>query len=115
MNSKLRGHLAVLGVVITCCAVEASAEDGAELRSEFLNVVAPFVKSYCLDCHGAEVQEAKLDLSEYSSAESIAKAHQIWAIVLERIEAGEMPPKDADPQPTAEQRRGIVEWIRSAR
>ncbi len=89
--------------------------DAVTLATQFQSSVAPFLKSYCLDCHGAEVQEAKLDLSGYSSAEAVAKAHQIWAIVLERLEAGEMPPKDAEPLPTAEQRRGIVEWIKSAR
>ncbi|MCA9165351.1 MAG: DUF1592 domain-containing protein, partial [Planctomycetales bacterium] len=34
-----------------------------------------------------------------------------WAEIMERINSGEMPPKDEPKQPTADQRAGIVEWI----
>lgn len=100
--------------VLPVLAMNAVA-DSSTLEDQFQNSIAPFLKSYCLDCHGQDDPAAKLDLSGYSSADQVAKEHQTWAIVLDRLVAGEMPPKDADPQPTVEQRRGVVEWIRSAR
>ena len=77
--------------------------------------VAPFLKTNCLDCHGSEDPAAKLDLSGYTSSEKVAKDHQTWAIVLDRLRAGEMPPKHAEPQPTRQQRDSIIKWINSAR
>ena len=50
----------------------------------------PFLKNHCLTCHGTKRQEAKLDLSWYTSLEAVAKNHRVWEIVLERIENEEM-------------------------
>ena len=83
-----------------------AAENGAELETQFRADVAPFLKTNCLDCHGSEDPAAKLDLSGYTSSEKVAKDHQTWAIVLDRLRAGEMPPKHAEPQPTRQQRDG---------
>lgn len=81
---------------------------------EFSRDVKPFLKTYCLDCHGASEPEAKLDLSPFDSPEAVGKAHQTWEIILHRLEAGEMPPKDSD-QPTKGQRYAVVNWIKSFR
>ena len=94
--------------------VDLQAED-AKLEGHFQNDVAPFLKTYCLNCHGAETQEAKLDLRPFNTAKNVADAHQIWEIVLERMEAGEMPPADAKAQPTTEQRSAVIRWIHAAR
>lgn len=94
---------------------EDAAENGAELETQFRADVAPFLKTNCLDCHGSEDPAAKLDLSGYTSSEKVAKDHQTWAIVLDRLRAGEMPPKHAEPQPTRQQRDSIIKWINSAR
>lgn len=85
------------------------------LEESFKDVIRPYLKNYCLDCHGSDEPEAMLDLSNFSSAADVSKAHQTWAILLERIEADEMPPKDADPQPTTEQAKAVADWIRNAR
>jgi hypothetical protein len=84
------------------------------LEHTFQAVVRPFLKTYCLDCHGGDEPEAKLDLSGYASVNDVGKAHQTWATVLERIEAGEMPPEDAE-QPNLQQRSAVVDWMREAR
>ena len=107
----------VFYTVVSLCATCASADDANQDRLEktFHSVVKPYLTTYCLDCHGTVEPEAMLNLSGYSSAGDVGKAHQTWAIVLERIDAGEMPPKDADAQPTAQQREAIIQWIRDAR
>ena len=93
-----------------------SAEpEAAQLASQFQSSVWPFLTVYCLDCHGQDDPAAKLDLSGYTSAEEVAKEHQTWAIVLNRLTSGEMPPKDSDPQPSDEERQEIIDWIKSAR
>jgi hypothetical protein len=81
----------------------------------FAQVVQPFLKNYCLGCHGAEKPKAKLDLSGYNSAAAVAKKHRVWERVQERLEAGEMPPEKAPRHPTSHERRAVLDWIRDLR
>ncbi len=103
---------AALLVVSTCTAAEPDTD---ELNRRFAKTVDPFLKTYCLDCHGNDQPEAKLDLSAYSSARTVANNHQFWAIILERLEAGEMPPADSERQPEPGQRQAVIDWIKAAR
>jgi hypothetical protein len=107
----------VLSIVVIFCVSSATAQEPGQdgLEQTFQDEVKPYLKTFCLDCHGSEEPEAKLDLGGYSSANDVGTAHQMWAIVLERIEAGEMPPQDTESQPSLQQRTAIVDWIRAAR
>jgi hypothetical protein len=100
-----------------CVACQTTAADSPEppLERRFTQVVQPFLKNYCLGCHGAEKPKAKLDLSGYTSAAAVAKNHRIWQRVQERLEAGEMPPDKAPRQPTSHERRAILDWSREFR
>ena len=73
-----------------------SAEPAPEqLERRFREEIQPLLKTYCLSCHGAEKQEAKLNLSGYQSLAAVAKDQRVWELVRQRLEAGEMPPEDA--------------------
>ncbi|MAR11409.1 MAG: hypothetical protein CL681_15805 [Blastopirellula sp.] len=108
-------------VAIACVSTVpvAAADQGetfpASLRQNFVTTVKPFLDKHCLSCHGADRQEAKLDLSPYQTIAAIVSGHQTWEIVLERLEAGEMPPADAERIPDAKQREAVVTWIRAVR
>jgi len=107
---------AALVVFLIFVASVARADEGefVGLNRRFTTDVRPFLKSYCLDCHGTALQEAKLDLSSYSTLKSVTDAHQTWEIVLERLAAKEMPPENST-QPGEQQRDAVIDWIRSAR
>ncbi|HEV3006006.1 MAG TPA: DUF1592 domain-containing protein [Pirellulales bacterium] len=100
-----------------CPAVTASAGEPPELGLDgrFAGVVQPFLRNHCLGCHGRSKQEAKLDLGRFSSLAAVVKELPTWELVLERLAADEMPPEDAPRQPTAHERRVVVEWIRTLR
>ena len=85
------------------------------LDTAFQKTVKPFLKSFCLDCHGHDDPEAKLDLSGYGSLGDVTKSHQIWKEILHRLEANEMPPAEFEPQPTTAEREQITKWIRDVR
>ncbi len=85
------------------------------LEQRFADDVLPFVKSHCLNCHGVDKQEGKLDLSGVSSVAVVIKNHLTWDLVLERLEAGEMPPKKVPQQPTPHERTIVTEWIKEFR
>jgi mono/diheme cytochrome c family protein len=85
------------------------------LNRRFAERAAPFLKTYCHACHAGDEPEAGLDLTAFPTLESVAGQLQIWEIVLERLEAGEMPPPKADPQPAEAARKAMVDWIRAVR
>ena len=75
----------------------------------------PFLREYCVACHGERKKEAKLDLGAYTSLAAVAKDHRVWERVSERLEAEEMPPEEAKRQPGAHERRAVIEWIAEVR
>ena len=85
------------------------------LQREFQSDVQPLLRTHCLSCHDTETQEAKLDLSLFRQLGDVTKSYRVWEVVLERVEAGEMPPEDANTRLTNEQRETVVQWIRSVR
>lgn len=95
----------------------ASGADSARpaLERQFVQGIQPFMKRYCVDCHGPKKQEGKLDLSGDDSVTAIVRNHQIWDIVAERLEANEMPPTEAAKQPTNTDRKAVVAWINALR
>ncbi len=100
---------------INWAAASALEPEKLELQRTFDDVIAPFLKTYCLECHGPLKQEGKLDLREYTSLDSVVRQHQIWSILLERLEADEMPPKESKRRPTQLERRSIVDWSNQLR
>ena len=111
----LRSTLVGIALLAATVALKAGAADGPSLDRRFEEVVAPFLKDNCLACHGPKKQEGKLDLGGYSSADAVVKGLRTWDLVLERLEAEEMPPEKAPRQPTAAERRTVIEWIGALR
>ncbi len=107
--------VSLVGFVVVVSAHPDKSADEPTLERRFAGDVLPFVKSHCLTCHGTDKQEGKLDLSGDSSIAAVVKNHRVWDLVLERLEAGEMPPKKALRQPTPHERKLVSEWINELR
>jgi mono/diheme cytochrome c family protein len=86
-----------------------------EIDARFSSTVQPFLKAYCLSCHGKEKQEAKLDLSGFATEGDAAKSFRVWQLVLERLQGEEMPPDESPKKPTVEERAAVVQWIRAVK
>ena len=67
----------------------------AELFEGFLN-------KHCVGCHGPKKAKGDLRLDKLSRDFKSGVDGQVWAEVVEKINAGEMPPED-EPQPTADE------------
>jgi mono/diheme cytochrome c family protein len=78
---------------------------------EYRTGVQPIVREYCLSCHSHKAKKGDLDLERFSSLEEARKDLRPWQAVVEMLESGEMPPKKK-PQPTAQQRRRLLAWVR---
>ncbi len=62
-----------------------------------------FLSKHCFECHNADVHEGGLDLSllkvDLSQPDNFAR----WVKIHDRIQAGEMPPRDQPRPPLADQ------------
>ena len=67
--------LAAVTLLITIVALPIRAEETAQsaLERRFTDVVRPFLRNYCVGCHGTEKQEAKLNLSGYTTPSAVAR------------------------------------------
>jgi hypothetical protein len=114
---RLRSPVAssiLLAGLVAGAAIAAEPNDRS-LERGFQEVVRPFLKSQCLACHGARKPKGKLDLSGYTSVETIIKNYRVWDRVSDRLEAQEMPPDDAPRQPAPHERRAVIDWIGAVR
>ena len=80
--------------------IAASAPTDAALERDFKATVKPFVSTYCVSCHGADKPEAELNLDSFDSLNAVVADFPHWQLVLERLEAEEMPSEKAKKFPS---------------
>ncbi len=74
---------------------------GAEVRAGVGDGMA-FIKTSCVECHDAEVKKGGLDLTALGTDLAAGAVFSQWVKVHDRVEAGEMPPKNkTQPEPAA--------------
>jgi mono/diheme cytochrome c family protein len=112
----MRGNVFVwvlLGIAAIPCVCAADATD-AELDRKFAQTVRPFLASYCVACHSGTTPAAQFDLRSYTSVASVTADYSHWNLLMEKLAAGEMPPKTVR-QPPAETRQDVIAWVKSVR
>jgi mono/diheme cytochrome c family protein len=92
----------------------AAEPSDADLERQFTQNVKPFVTTYCVACHGGATPAAGFDLRPYTSLSTVVREYPQWNLVLEKLSAGQMPPKGLK-QPPAEARQAIVDWVKAVR
>ncbi|VTT98751.1 membrane or secreted protein containing duf1592 : Uncharacterized protein OS=Pirellula staleyi (strain ATCC 27377 / DSM 6068 / ICPB 4128) GN=Psta_3500 PE=4 SV=1: PSCyt1: PSD3: PSD5: PSD4: PSCyt3: PSD2 [Gemmataceae bacterium] len=78
--------------------------------TEFDRAVLPFFAAYCDKCHDAKVQKGEFRLDTLSRDFAAGASTMKWMEVIERMNTGEMPPKNAR-QPKADEAARVVEAI----
>lgn len=91
--------LLALGMVLGAFS-PATADDAG-----FDGTITPFLKKYCVACHGPGKQESRLRLDRETGI--TVGNRNLWTLVHQRVASGEMPPRTR-PQPTAEERKRIL-------
>lgn len=109
-------------LVIVLCGryVAATAADpavGNPLAVSPPQAVQTFLKSRCLDCHEGSTADGGLDLAALRFDPEDPSSDARWTRILERVEAGEMPPP-GDEKLADAVRRSFVKtagtWLRGA-
>lgn len=102
----------LLSLPASLCAQDNSTEF-SRLQSEYENVQAKVLKTYCLGCHSTAEKQGELDLEQFHSVADMRRDVIPWQRVVEMMDDGEMPPKDARSQPTKAEHIALRNWVRS--
>ncbi len=99
-------------MLLDVAAIAASPpgnEQTADVK-HFDDQFRPFLVRHCIGCHGADKPKGKFRLDALTTdfADAATRAH--WAAVIERLEAGEMPP-EGKPRPAAQDVRALTGWL----
>ncbi len=86
-----------------------------DLERTLADTVRPFLAANCFSCHGAEKKKADIDLRPYTKLATVVRDHAQWEVVLEKLEAKQMPPENAAAQPSADDRQKVIDWIQAVR
>ncbi|MGH9672865.1 MAG: DUF1587 domain-containing protein, partial [Bryobacteraceae bacterium] len=92
----------------------AAQSGGPDLERKFAQTVRPFLASYCLACHSGISPAAQFDLRQYSTPALVARDYPRWNLLLEKLTAREMPPKEMK-QPPQAARQAVIDWVQAFR
>src|SRR5215470_7460158 len=117
-RSRLLVFICTLVAILGALGVPASSRQAPVARSSsparadtFDTTVKPFLQTYCYGCHGGAQPAAGFDLTTYGTQESVVSDQRRWSLVVTRLKADEMPPRQARQHPTTAQRQSIIDWI----
>ncbi len=104
-------------LALVASVAAASADDAIvkSLERQYEQQITPLIQTHCQSCHDAKTHEADLDLTIFRRLQDVSGSHLVWQKILERVQAGEMPPADATNQLSDKDRRVVVQWIRALR
>jgi mono/diheme cytochrome c family protein len=117
MICHLRGYGAAFIVALTTLLVGRSTlgqvrEDSPQPPDLYRTTLQPFLAQHCLGCHGPKTAKAGYRIDLLGTDFAAPQVAEQWKEVMDRINAGEMPP-NGQPRPNAEQTRTITAWVAS--
>jgi hypothetical protein len=98
-------------VVTAAFLLAAGVRVAADPHEEYRQQIRPLIEKRCYECHGAERPKGDLDLAQFGELESVHGALETWQLVLERVQAFEMPPKKAGELGYNDHQK-LVRWLR---
>lgn len=107
------GLACIAGIAWTAHFPQAQAADAAaSLAPSFEQVIKPFFKQNCLNCHNSDTSTAGIRVDQLDT--TLEDRHiQVWEAIQRQVRNGSMPPKGL-PQPSAAERERVVAWIGNA-
>jgi len=99
------------------CQAESADDDAdfaalqADAKMSFEEGVTPFVKNYCVKCHGNKKSKGGLNLEVALKSPGNTASSKHWKQALANLKAYDMPPDDEDKQPTEEERQKFQDWL----
>ena len=83
----------------------------ADASKSLKEVVTPFVETYCTRCHGQNRQKGGINFAPALKKPGESASSRRWKQAVAIVKSHDMPPDDADKQPTDEERQKFVAGI----
>ncbi len=103
-----------LALALPCQAQTAEDKEAdamlAEAKQSFRQHVEPFVKKYCVECHGNRKSKAGLNLEVALRKPGDSAFSRKWMECIANVNANDMPPDDAD-QPSDDERQHFLDAL----
>src|SRR5262245_19590081 len=93
-------------------AEEVAKEPATIDMAAYAKQVRPLLAKHCFECHGPDQAEGSLRLDSLAPEFATITQTRLWTKILNRIESGEMPPKD-QPRLVDGDRSQITAWLNS--
>jgi len=114
MRRSAPAIIRIISIGVAAAPWLAAQSGGSDLERKFAQTVRPFLASYCLACHSGSSPSAQFDLRQYSTVDQVARDYLRWNLVLDKLTAREMPPKEMK-QPPQVARQAVIDWVRAFR
>jgi mono/diheme cytochrome c family protein len=82
-----------------------------EAEKVYRNEVAPFLKAYCVQCHGSNKAKGGISFTNMMKRPEAKELRGKWQNALANVREQDMPPPDAVKQPTEAERKAFVTWV----
>jgi hypothetical protein len=107
--------MALLSLISTAHSQTPTAKSSnpkvADPKKAFVEGVTPFVKTYCAECHNDKRRKAGLNYLGALKNPGDTTSRRHWKQALANVKAHDMPPEDADNQPSEEERQKFLDLI----
>src|SRR3954470_3494678 len=104
-----------LSLTPPCRAEPADEADFAALQANatnsFKKVVTPFVDTYCTRCHGQDRQKGGINFGPALKKPGETASSKRWKQAVAMVKSHDMPPDNANKQPTDEERQKFLDGI----
>ncbi|HEY1946442.1 MAG TPA: DUF1587 domain-containing protein, partial [Bryobacteraceae bacterium] len=102
----MRSHLVAFLFVTSQISAVAAAP------TFFTDSVQPFLQKNCSLCHNAKVSSGGLNMQMLTEFDSVTQKREMWELILNRLSAGEMPPKGM-PRPPENDVKSVTGWLQT--
>jgi mono/diheme cytochrome c family protein len=89
----------------------AALSPAEEVKRTFKDKITPFIKTYCFECHGDRRMKGGVNFAPALKNPSDPAHTRRWKLGLATVNANDMPPDDADKQPTDAEREEFMAWV----
>ncbi|QDU92435.1 DUF1587 domain-containing protein [Lignipirellula cremea] len=97
-------------LLLTLLSTQSVAELPPAAEKVYREQVRPFLTKHCHECHGEFDGKVGLTLHDLGSDFAAGKNADTWKEVIDRMNLGEMPPKEM-PRPDAQEAFAVVQWV----
>jgi mono/diheme cytochrome c family protein len=99
-------------VLLFAFALTSPVARAEEPAASFKTKVKPLIEAHCADCHGPDVQKAKLRLDNLSPDLRDERTAATWALVHDKLVSGAMPPKKRE-RPERAELHAATTWLQT--